>query len=141
MTSPDEITEAAAYQASLLAALGGDDFDHLIAEQFLAERRAQGLGAVASVGEAKQALAAARLAKECLSTQERGEWRIEIDGRPLNESERTAQTMVDADGNTFVRVTAYDLYRLVLSPSVEEHTIRLVARSAGLEAFAFTFGT
>ncbi len=66
---------------------------------------------------------------------------IEIDGRPLNESERTAQTMVDAEGNTFVRVTASDLYRLVLSPSVGEHTIRLVARNAGLEAFAFTFGT
>lgn len=66
---------------------------------------------------------------------------IEIDGRPLNESERTSQTMVDADGNTFIRVAAYDLYRLVLSPSVEEHTIRLVARGAGLEAFAFTFGT
>lgn len=66
---------------------------------------------------------------------------IEIDGRPLNESERTTQTMVDADGTTFVRVTASDLYRLVLSPSVEEHTIRLVARGAGLEAFAFTFGS
>jgi thiol-disulfide isomerase/thioredoxin len=66
---------------------------------------------------------------------------IEIDGRPLNESERTAQTMVDADGSTFVRVSASDLYRLVLSPAVEEHTIRLTARGAGLEAFAFTFGS
>jgi thiol-disulfide isomerase/thioredoxin len=66
---------------------------------------------------------------------------VEIDGRPLKESERTAQTMIDANGNTFVRVTAYDLYRLVLSPSVEEHTIRLVARGPGLQAFAFTFGT
>jgi thiol-disulfide isomerase/thioredoxin len=66
---------------------------------------------------------------------------IEIDGRPLKTSERTKQTMVDANGNTFVRVTAYDLYRLVLSPAVEEHTIRLVARSGGLQAFAFTFGS
>ncbi len=66
---------------------------------------------------------------------------IEIDGRPLNELERTEQTMVDADGSTFVRVTASDLYRLVLSPSIGEHTIRLIARSPGLQAFAFTFGT
>jgi len=66
---------------------------------------------------------------------------VEIDGRPLRASERTAQTMVDAEGNTFVRVFASDLYRLVLAPSIEEHTIRLIARSPGLEAFAFTFGT
>jgi len=62
------------------AALGGDDFDHLIAERFLAERKAQGLPHRPSVGEAKQVLAAVRLAKECLSSQERGEWRIEIGG-------------------------------------------------------------
>jgi thiol-disulfide isomerase/thioredoxin len=66
---------------------------------------------------------------------------VEIDGHPLRPNERTKQTMVDADGSTFVRVTASDLYRLVHSPSVQEHTIRLTARSAGLEAFAFTFGT
>jgi len=62
------------------AALGGDDFDHLIAERFLAERKAQGLVHRPSIGEAKQVLAAVRLAKECLSTQERGEWRIELGG-------------------------------------------------------------
>ncbi|MEX0664135.1 MAG: thioredoxin family protein [Acidimicrobiia bacterium] len=65
---------------------------------------------------------------------------VEIDGRPLRPSERTTQTMVDAEGNTFVRVSASGLYRLVLTRSFEQHTIRLTTRGPGLEAFAFTFG-
>ncbi|MDY0241544.1 MAG: Fe-S protein assembly chaperone HscA [Rhodospirillaceae bacterium] len=61
------------------AALGGDDLDHAIAERFLAER-AEGANAPAiSQGEAKQALATARLAKECLSSGNSGEWMLEID--------------------------------------------------------------
>ncbi len=65
---------------------------------------------------------------------------VELDGAPLPEQYRTAQTMVDATGATFVRVTAADLYRLVLGPMVEQHTLRLTARAPGLQAFAFTFG-
>ncbi|MBI3453552.1 MAG: Fe-S protein assembly chaperone HscA [Rhodospirillales bacterium] len=49
------------------AALGGDDFDHAIADRFLKERG----GPVDSTG-AKLALVVARLAKECLSGQD--EW-------------------------------------------------------------------
>jgi len=60
------------------AALGGDDIDHRVAEHFLAERaRALG-GAHPTQAEVKQVLAAARLAKECLSAQLRGEWVIEL---------------------------------------------------------------
>ncbi|MCC7273425.1 MAG: Fe-S protein assembly chaperone HscA [Alphaproteobacteria bacterium] len=59
------------------AALGGDDIDHAVAERFLAERRPE---AAPTVAEVKQALATARLAKECLTTQERGEWLVEIGG-------------------------------------------------------------
>jgi len=47
-------------------ALGGDDFDHAVAERFLAER-----GGEISAGEAKQALVLARKAKEALSDAER----------------------------------------------------------------------
>jgi len=65
---------------------------------------------------------------------------VELDGEPLPKEFRTAQTMVDESGATFVRVTASDLYRLVLGPSVEQHTLRLTARAPGLQAFAFTFG-
>lgn len=63
------------------AALGGDDFDHAVAEHFLAERK-QTLGEQRlSTSEVKLALMAARIAKECLSGQQAGEWSIELDGR------------------------------------------------------------
>ena len=58
------------------AALGGDDFDHAIADHFLRERQ-QGLGeAELSSAEVKVALMTARIAKECLSTDDRGEWML-----------------------------------------------------------------
>jgi thiol-disulfide isomerase/thioredoxin len=65
---------------------------------------------------------------------------IELDGKPVPEGYRTAGTKVDPDGTTYLRIQAPDLYRLVLGPRVEQHTVRLVPRTAGLEAFAYTFG-
>jgi thiol-disulfide isomerase/thioredoxin len=65
---------------------------------------------------------------------------VELDGRPLPEKYRTADTRIAADGTTYVRVEASDLYRLVLGPRVEDHTVRLTPRTPGLEAFAYTFG-
>ena len=65
---------------------------------------------------------------------------IELDGAPLPAEFRTPETMVDESGATFVRVTASDLYRLVLAPEIGEHTLRLTARAPGLQAYAFTFG-
>ena len=62
-------------------ALGGDDFDHAIAEQFLAER-----GGQLSAGEAKQALHLARRVKEELSDKERGSWSLDLGGRVSNHS-------------------------------------------------------
>ena len=64
------------------AALGGDDIDHAIAEYFLAER-ARVLGEqTITAGEAKQALMVGRIAKECLTNRQTGEWMIEVDGKP-----------------------------------------------------------
>ncbi len=57
-------------------ALGGDDFDHAIAERFLAER-----GGKASPAEARQALILARKAKEELSAAEKGSWSLDAEGR------------------------------------------------------------
>ena len=58
------------------AALGGDDFDQAIAEHFLRER---GVGALD--GEDVSALMhMARLAKECLTTQDSGRWWSEVAG-------------------------------------------------------------
>lgn len=59
------------------AALGGDDFDHLIAEQMLRER---GSGDIDSA-HVKQALAVARAVKETLSSKEAGTFELEIDGQ------------------------------------------------------------
>jgi len=62
------------------AALGGDDIDHAVAEHFLAERAATRGDVTLTEGEVMQALAAARVAKECLSTQREGDWMIEVGG-------------------------------------------------------------
>lgn len=63
------------------AALGGDDFDHAIAEAFLAERE-DWLGTeTLSTSDVKMALMSARLAKECLTTQASGSWVIGAGGR------------------------------------------------------------
>ena len=65
---------------------------------------------------------------------------VELDGKPVPEGYRTADTMVGPDGTTYVRVLASDLYRLVIGSRVEQHTVRLTPRTPGLEAFAYTFG-
>jgi len=65
---------------------------------------------------------------------------VELDGKPLPEAYRTGDVKVDASGATYVRVETPDMYRLALGPRIEEHTLRLIPRTAGLEAFAFTFG-
>ena len=58
------------------AALGGDDFDHAIAERFLAER-ARDVGTEGpSSTEAKRALEIARSAKEHLSQADNGTWSL-----------------------------------------------------------------
>ncbi|NQV48090.1 MAG: Fe-S protein assembly chaperone HscA [Rhodospirillaceae bacterium] len=63
------------------AALGGDDFDHAIAEYFLDERAGK-LGENKLTGsEVKMALMTARLAKECLSHESSGEWVLDVGGK------------------------------------------------------------
>ena len=66
---------------------------------------------------------------------------MELDGKPLPPKYRTTQTRIDDAGRTIVRVDESDLYRLVLGPAVESHTLRVVAPGPGLEVYAFTFGT
>jgi thiol-disulfide isomerase/thioredoxin len=65
---------------------------------------------------------------------------VALDGKPLPPAYRTSETQVDAHGQTFITVSASDLYRLVLGPRVEGHTVRLTAQAPGVQAFAFTFG-
>ena len=68
------------------AALGGDDFDHAIAEYFLGQRTDELHEKSFSADEAKVALMTARLAKECLTTDESGEWVIEARGETSRHS-------------------------------------------------------
>ncbi len=68
------------------SALGGDDLDHAIAEHFLAERAAETGAASPTVGEAKQALVTARIAKECLTESAKGSWALDIGGTVTRHS-------------------------------------------------------
>ncbi len=65
---------------------------------------------------------------------------VQLDGQPLPVADRTTQTQVDAQGQTYVLVSTPTLYQLVLSPSLETHTVRLIAEAPGLQAYSFTFG-
>ncbi len=66
------------------SALGGDDFDHAIAEYFLSGRDATEGEKELTGGEVKMALMTARLAKECLSDANDGEWMLDVDGVQTN---------------------------------------------------------
>ena len=71
-------------------ALGGDDFDHAVAARFLAERAERRGEQAATTSETKLALMTGRIAKECLTRQESGEWSIEVDGtRSLHRLDRS----------------------------------------------------
>ena len=63
-------------------ALGGDDIDHLLAERFLGERIAAGIGKPVDARLAKAALALGRLAKECLTTQIVWSGTLDLGGAP-----------------------------------------------------------
>ena len=63
------------------AALGGDDFDHAVADRFLAQRVTRFGSEALSISDAKLALMTGRIAKECLSTQRWGEWSLSVGGR------------------------------------------------------------
>jgi hypothetical protein len=63
-----------------------------------------------------------------------------LDGQPVPANARGASVHDDGTGQTVVTVTAPDMYRLILTGPVEDHTLTIVARQPGLEAYSFTFG-
>ncbi|MSP82317.1 MAG: Fe-S protein assembly chaperone HscA [Alphaproteobacteria bacterium] len=80
------------------AALGGDDFDAALAQRFLAERAAIRGPETPTQAEVKLTMAGARLAKECLSWQERGTWCVEIGGAMTHHAvDQAAFEVVIAD--------------------------------------------
>ena len=63
------------------AALGGDDFDHAIAEHWLADRKSELGSEPITPGEAKQTLKSARAAKEALTSREAGDFPVMLRGK------------------------------------------------------------
>jgi thiol-disulfide isomerase/thioredoxin len=97
-----------------------------------------------TAGEAGAAIVAAYRANEVnlvMTPPKTGpiDVQLELDGRPLGPGFRTVDTLAD-DAGTFVHVDHDGLYRLVLTPGIEEHTLRVIARQPEVAAFAFTFG-
>jgi thiol-disulfide isomerase/thioredoxin len=66
---------------------------------------------------------------------------VELDGKPLPPAYRTGETVVSPDGQTTVKVTDADMFKLVLGPAVEGHTLRITTTAPGLLAYDFTFGS
>lgn len=95
-------------------ALGGDDFDHAIAERFLAER-----GGDVSAGEAKQALRLARQVKEELSQKETGRWRLDLGGRASDHAldRATLETQIASPIERSLAITRNVLADAGLSPA------------------------
>ena len=98
------------------AALGGDDFDHALAEHFLSQRGEAGNPPPLSVAETKQLLALAREAKERLTTESEGELEIVAGGV-------TSQHRIDRAG-----------FEALIAPFVERttKTAATVLADAGL---------
>ncbi len=134
-------------------ALGGDDFDHAIAERFLAER-----GGEASPAEARQALILARQAKEELSVAEEGNWNLDAGGRMSghNLDRATFETMIAAAVERSLRIVSSTLADADLSPARIDGVVlvggstrvplvrrrdEVVALGAALQARALTHGS
>jgi hypothetical protein len=65
---------------------------------------------------------------------------VQLDGQPVPVADRGSSVHLDANGRTVVTIGAPDMYRLVSSPTVEDHLLSVSATAAGLEAYDFTFG-
>ena len=65
---------------------------------------------------------------------------LRLDDAPLAKELWGADVQSDAHG-PYVEVTEGRMYRLVNAPKHASHTLRLLPQSAGLEAYAFTFGS
>jgi len=88
------------------AALGGDDFDHAIADHFLKERQAELGESDLSAGEVKVALMTGRLAKECLTTEDSGEWMLSAGDQQTKHSldRATFDDLIKSDVNRTIKI-------------------------------------
>ena len=86
------------------AALGGDDFDHAIAEHFLKDWTGSKPGA----GAVKQAIATARQVKEDLSATDSGTWALDLGGEQQHFSldRKTFEALIEPLVARTVRIAA-----------------------------------
>jgi len=101
------------------AALGGDDFDHAVAEYFLTER-AKTLGeANLTRDEVKVALMTGRLAKECLTHEDSGEWVLESGGQTSKHALTRGdfENLIDAFVDRTLTICGHVLEDAGVSPS------------------------
>ena len=66
---------------------------------------------------------------------------IEMDGRWLDPRDAGDDIRFDEQGRSFVRVTKYDLFRLVNIDVWSRHELKLSSNSDQFRIFAFTFGS
>lgn len=65
---------------------------------------------------------------------------VELDGKPVPAHDR-GPSIVERDGQTMVDIGAADLYRLIAHGPPGNHVLTLHPGGAGVQAFAFTFGS
>jgi hypothetical protein len=65
---------------------------------------------------------------------------IELDGQPVPASAR-GSSITERDGQTVVNVASADLYHLIANGPKGDHTLRIHPLGAGVQVYAFTFGS
>jgi molecular chaperone HscA len=117
------------------SALGGDDFDHALAEYFLKERAGRLGETTISTAEAKTALMTARVAKECLSSCKKGEWMLDVGGQPTRHGiDRDAfEDLIEPYVSRTVKICRNVLEDAGLEPA-EVHGVVLVGGSTRVPA-------
>jgi molecular chaperone HscA len=111
-------------------ALGGDDFDRVIAERMLAERKRDGIADRVDEGAVKAALALARQMKEQLSDRDNTSGRLELGGVPSFHAISRAEfeAMIDGLVNRTVEIARHVLVDADMAAS-EIHGVVLVGGS------------
>ncbi len=66
---------------------------------------------------------------------------VDLDGAPVPAASRPDGMTVDGAGDTVVTVSGHDLYRLLKSGPSGFHELTVHPQRAGVQAYAYTFGT
>ncbi len=66
------------------------------------------------------------------------EMEVLLDGKPVGSERGT--DVVERSGKTFVTIQEQRLYKLIRNSEYKEHTLELIIKQPGLQAFTFTFG-